>query len=68
MTIALSIIAQNGIVFAADTEETWGDEYKVAVGKVYIGDVSFPSGIEYGMAITGAGDSGLAHSHGHCSR
>ena len=27
-TIALSIIAQNGIVFAADTEETWGDEVR----------------------------------------
>lgn len=49
MTIALGILASDGIVLAADTEMTWGDYIKTEGAKISVFRDS-------GLAIAGAGD------------
>ncbi len=51
MTIALGILASDGIVLAADTEVTWGDARKTEGTKIAVA-------ADLGLAIAGAGRYG----------
>ena len=52
MTIALGILATDGIVLAADTEMSWGNARKTEGAKIAVVE-------QAGIAIAGAGDVGL---------
>jgi len=58
MTIALGLIGNPGIVFAADTEETWGSgDIKTANTKIVSGARASDGTEPYAIAVAGAGDS-----------
>src|ERR1700734_2368186 len=57
MTIALGLIGNSGMVFAADTEETWGGVVKTASTKIISGARAGDGIDPYAIAVTGAGDS-----------
>lgn len=60
MTIALGILTPDGVVVAADTQESWGYQGGAKVsGYKILSRVVRPSGRERAMASTGAGNSGL---------
>lgn len=52
MTIALGVLASNGVVLAADTEMSWGDARKTEGSKIVVIENA-------GLAIAGAGDGGF---------
>ena len=59
MTIALGILASDGVVIAADTELSWGEGYRKSEGaKIAVVE-------EAGLAIAGAGDYGLIEALSH---
>lgn len=58
MTIALGIIAEDGLVIAADTQETYSGLFKMDQGKIlgtWIGPTAEPSGF---LSVSGAGTAG----------
>jgi hypothetical protein len=61
VTIALGLLTANGMVFATDTEESWGErlDIKTATTKMFGGMMARNSGTGCSFAIAGAGNSDL---------
>lgn len=58
MTIALGILADDGVVIAADTELSWGDARKTEGAKIAVLE-------DHGLAIAGAGHGGYIDALSH---
>lgn len=58
MTIALGLIGHTGMVFAADTEESWGNDIKTATTKLISGSRVVTGGAPLcSICVTGSGNS-----------
>lgn len=64
MTIALGLLAADGMVFATDTEESWGEhaDIKTATTKMLSGMVARDERTGCSFAVAGAGNSDLLQS------